>query len=107
MCDSSEVCKIPSACFVSVEKSQRSAESNVAIRKSAKIGQFAKELGAYITRNTEDVGIQFAEEAKKMHHGEVTEWNIRGSATQDEVASLKDEGITILPLPSTKINKKI
>lgn len=51
-----------------------------------------------IVANTEDVGTQFAREARKMHYGEADERAIRGQATRDETLELLDEGIDVLPL---------
>ena len=55
----------------------------------------------HVMANTEDVGTQFAEEARKIHYGEREERNIRGQATREETEALIDEGIdvTALPLP--------
>lgn len=53
----------------------------------------------HVMANTEDVGPQFAEEARKIHYGEAQERNIRGQATREETEALMDEGIDILPLP--------
>lgn len=52
-----------------------------------------------VLANTEDVGSQFAEEARKIHYGERKERNIRGEATVEETEALLDEGIDVLPLP--------
>ncbi len=57
------------------------------------------ELARKIAANTEDVGTRFADEARRMHHGETEERAIRGQATPDEAAQLIDEGIAVLPLP--------
>ncbi|MFM1818363.1 MAG: hypothetical protein RL364_1223 [Pseudomonadota bacterium] len=53
----------------------------------------------HVLANTQDVGPQFAEEARKMHHGEAEQRNIRGQATREETEALLEEGIDILPLP--------
>ena len=53
----------------------------------------------HVIANTEDVGSQFAEEARKIHYGERKERNIRGEATAEETEALLDEGIDVLPLP--------
>jgi hypothetical protein len=45
----------------------------------------------HVMANTEDVGTQFAEEARKIH--------IRGQATRDETEALIDEGIDVMALP--------
>ena len=56
----------------------------------------------HVIDNTDDVGAQFAEEARRMHYGEAQERPIRGEATMDEAEALRDEGIEIavLPLPA-------
>jgi len=52
-----------------------------------------------IISKTEDVGNQFAQEARKIHYKESPERSIRGQATSDETAELREEGIDVLPLP--------
>lgn len=53
----------------------------------------------HVIANTEDVGQNFAEEARKMHYGESEERNIRGQASMEETQELLEEGIEVLPLP--------
>ena len=53
----------------------------------------------HVIANTEDVGQNFAEEARKMHYGESEERNIRGQASAEETQDLLEEGIEVLPLP--------
>ncbi len=57
--------------------------------------QMAKEVLA----KTEDVGNDFAREARRIHYGESKERGIRGQASQDETMELLDEGIEVMPLP--------
>ncbi len=52
----------------------------------------------HVMANTEDVGTQFAEEARKIHYGESQARHIRGQATRDETAALIDEGIDVMAL---------
>jgi len=52
-----------------------------------------------VLAHTEDVGPQFAEEARKIHYGESEARHIRGQATREETEALLDEGIEVLPLP--------
>jgi hypothetical protein len=58
-----------------------------------------------IVANTEDVGTQFAEEARKIHYGEAKERGIRGQASHDETMELLDEGIDVMPLLLPKVLK--
>jgi len=52
-----------------------------------------------VIERTEDVGERFAEEARRIHYGEVPQRGIRGQATSHEAAALKDEGIEVMALP--------
>lgn len=54
---------------------------------------------SHVLRHTEDVGERFAEEARRIHYGEVPHRGIRGRASADERAALADEGIEVMPLP--------
>lgn len=53
----------------------------------------------HVMANTEDVGERFAEEARRIHYGEVDERAIRGQATAQERDALREEGIEVTPLP--------
>lgn len=52
-----------------------------------------------VMARTEDVGERFAEEARRMHYGEIAERGIRGQATLAETRELLEEGIDVAPLP--------
>ncbi len=52
-----------------------------------------------VLAKTEDVGNDFAREARKIHYGESKERGIRGQASRDETLELLDEGIDVMPLP--------
>ena len=57
------------------------------------------ELIDYVLLNTENVGENFAAEARRIHHKEVAQRNIRGLATGEETRELLEEGIAVMPLP--------
>lgn len=59
----------------------------------------------HVMANTEDVGEQFAEEARRIHYGESDERNIRGQASREETEALLEEGIAVMPLPIPKALK--
>ncbi len=52
-----------------------------------------------LMNRTEDVGERFAEEARRIHYGESEERGIRGQATPQERAALREEGIETLAIP--------
>lgn len=56
--------------------------------------QVARELA----RAAEDVGDRFAEEARRIHHGDAEDRAIRGQSSPEEVRELLDEGIPLMPL---------
>lgn len=53
----------------------------------------------HVLSNTEDVGARFAEEARRIHYGEIEHRNIRGQTTPDEMRALNDEGVEVFSLP--------
>jgi len=50
--------------------------------------------------SSDNVGAGFAEEARKIHYEEVPKRSIRGQATREEAAELRDEGIDFMSLPN-------
>lgn len=56
----------------------------------------------HVIANTEDVGQRFAEEARRIHHGEAEARGIRGQATREEAKALEEEGIEVAVLPMPK-----
>jgi len=56
-------------------------------------------LRAFVEKTCEDVGGEFAEEARRIHYGEADARGIRGHATAEEAESLRDEGIGFSTLP--------
>ena len=53
----------------------------------------------HVVAHTEDVGQRFADEARRMHYGELEGRSIRGQASARETVELLEEGIEVLPLP--------
>ncbi len=105
MCADKTIQKLPSAPrlnFGAVEAPQAKAPSE---KQAVVAGDPAQDLqAAYlqlarrIVSETEDVGERFAEEARKIHYGEVEERGIRGQASREETEALLEEGITVMPL---------
>jgi len=57
------------------------------------------ELRDEMIKNADDVGTDFAEEARRIHYGETEKRQIYGHTSLDEVQELIEEGISVLPLP--------
>ena len=58
-----------------------------------------KELREHLTKNADNVGQKFPEEARKMHYGEIEHRSIYGEASPEEAKELHEEGIEFHPLP--------
>lgn len=58
-----------------------------------------KELREHITKNAENVGAKFPEQARKMHYGEIEHRSIYGVASPEEAKELADEGVEFHPIP--------
>lgn len=58
-----------------------------------------KKLADEARRNADYVGDSFADEARKIHFGEVEPRGIYGEATQEEARGLVEDGVEFMPLP--------
>jgi len=63
-------------------------------------------MAKQVLANTEDVGDRFADEARRIHYGEVEERGIRGKTTPTEARELMEEGIDLVALPIPEHLKK-
>ena len=58
-----------------------------------------RELRDHLTKNAENVGRKFPDEARKMHYGDIEHRSIFGEASPQEAKELHDEGVEFHPLP--------
>jgi len=58
-----------------------------------------KELREHLTKNADNVGQKFPEQARKMHYGEIEHRSIYGEASPKDAQELAEEGIEFHPLP--------
>jgi hypothetical protein len=58
-----------------------------------------RKLRQHLTRNAENVGNRFAEEARRIHYEESEKRAIYGEATREDAKDLAEEGIDFHPLP--------
>ena len=63
------------------------------------VREFLGTLAAHVRANSQDVGPRFAEEARKIHHGQAEGRAIRGTTTPEEEQALVDEEIPFARLP--------
>ena len=67
---------------------------------AAVIREAINEIHRHVEKNTENVGDEFAEEARRIHYGEADERGISGIASDEEVQELADEDIDVYRLPT-------
>lgn len=103
-CDSSKVDKQIMA--PSVARTDKAPGAKPEVQPMAVLSDKEREIRAalralreHVIRNSEDVGKDFVEEARKMHYGEAEERSIYGEADLDEARALLEEGIDVLPIP--------
>ena len=58
-----------------------------------------KELREHLTKNSDNVGAKFPEEARKMHYGETEHRSIYGEASPQDAKEMLEEGIEFHPIP--------
>jgi hypothetical protein len=68
-------------------------------RMPAQLVAMLQKLRAEVEKNCDYVGPALADEARKIHRGEVEERGIYGEATPDEAEALADEGIELRQIP--------
>ena len=64
-----------------------------------------KTIRRKVIESSENVGPNFAEEARKIHYGEAEERNIYGQTSPQDARELIEEGIAVLPLPDLPDDK--
>ncbi len=81
------------------EKGQEKAPVAMISPQEQELRGKLKELRAHLIKNSDHVGPQFPEEARKMHYGEAAHRSIYGEASPEEAKALAEEGIEFHPLP--------
>jgi len=67
--------------------------------KERELRTMIRALREHVEKNAENVGDRFADEARKMHYGEIEHRSIYGQANPVEARELWEEGIEVHPLP--------
>jgi len=109
LCGNANVSRLPHAPHIGTGSKERPPAAGVQLQQQyANMGKdILARMIERVLEQTEDVGPAFPEEARKIHYQETPERQIRGTASRDEVESLKDEGIEVvaLPIPAHRLGK--
>jgi hypothetical protein len=66
---------------------------------ASEVRQALRNLRKTVEENFDFVGDTFAEEARKIHYGEVDQRNIYGETSDEEAEALLDEGVEVSRVP--------
>ena len=67
--------------------------------KAAQLMQALRELRSKVEAESDFVGDRFAEEARRIHYGEVETRSIYGQTSDEEADALRDEGVPFSRIP--------
>lgn len=93
-CGDTRVERIPSTFAIGNRQKPRQTPADIPTELAAMI-----QMRRYVEKHFEDVGEKFADEAIKIHYGEVEKRSIRGTTTQEEENRLKEEGVAFVKIP--------
>ncbi|MCW0233474.1 MAG: DUF1178 family protein [Ferrovibrio sp.] len=96
VCNSRKVTRAPMAPRIGKSKSQVAAAE---AKQQAMALKALAEIRDHVEKNADYVGDQFAEEARKIHYGEVDKRSIYGEATREEAEDLAEEGVDVAMIP--------
>ncbi|ASV86184.1 DUF1178 family protein [Ochrobactrum quorumnocens] len=98
VCNSPDIQKSLMAPAVSTSRSKEQVAIAMGEAQKQVLEQM-RELSRTVRENADYVGDQFAEEARKIHFGETEVRGIYGEASKEEVHSLIEDGVDVMPLP--------
>lgn len=75
------------------------APASEATEKAAQLMKTLRELRAKVESEGDYVGDRFAEEARRIHYGEVESRSIYGESTEEESDALREEGVPFARIP--------
>ena len=103
VCGTTGITKAPMAPSVprknSLSKGDRTTIAEKETNQAAAMMMAMREIRDTVEKNFDNVGDQFAEEARKIHYGETETRGIYGKATAEESSELREEGVEISEIP--------
>jgi hypothetical protein len=98
ICNSSKVEKALMAPAVSTGRQKEKVALAVS-EEQRKLMDRLREMTRKVRENADYVGDKFAEEARKIHFGEIEPRGIYGEASIEEAKGLIEDGVDFMPLP--------
>ena len=94
VCNDSAISRLPSTFAI-----RSSASTAPAAGPQVDMALLGQKIVDFVENNFDNVGTDFAREALKMHYGVTQPRNIRGTSSEEEEKTLKEEGIDFIKLP--------
>ena len=106
VCNSTAITKLPHTCAVHMKKEAAPAaqRSKPEMPTPEQFREALIRVHHYVQNHFEDVGPRFAEEARRIHDGEVEERPIHGTATPEEQEALDDDQVPYMTLPKPELD---
>jgi len=98
-CGAETVSKAIMAPAVSPRSGSTEGAADTEVEGAREVRALMQKLRTTLEQSADYVGGRFAEEARKVHYKEGPPRGVYGEASPEEVKSLIDEGIAVLPLP--------
>lgn len=105
ICEDNHIKKVISPVAIRKHKSRNLSreEGSPEIKQERNVSlEMMQIISDYVEKNFEDVGLNFAREALKIHFGDAPQRNIRGTALPEEEKILRDEGVKFFKIPIIK-----
>ena len=98
ICGDIRIAKAPMAPRIGKSRQEVEKTETAALRR-AEVMRELVELRRKVEEKCDYVGDRFAEEARRIHYGEIEKRDIYGEATETETTELKEEGIMVEQIP--------
>jgi hypothetical protein len=104
VCGSTDVRKAIMA--PAVVGAKKASDSATTAEQRAMVMQAMEAVRDHVETHFDDVGDSFATEARAIHEGRSEQRGIYGQASPKEVKDLVEDGVPILPLPPSPVEKQ-
>lgn len=98
-CASTCVSKAPMAPHVAKSVVKGGSAEDRAQKVTRELMEVMENLRRHVEDNCDYVGVDFPEEARRIHYGEADARGIYGEASENEASDLKEEGIEVHRFP--------
>jgi hypothetical protein len=103
LCDDKNIEQVPSTFGIKSSPPDKNTDKNK-VEPANEMEILKQQVIKFVENNFENVGVDFAKEALKIHYGVSEARNIRGVSTETEEKLLKKEGVKFTKIPVPEIS---